>query len=120
VIALVRPSAAVLPDTIFGWLIQPAPEFDYNFVTTGAAGEDGMPSAPGYIGGGMTQRTKDVDRPVITIMVDDLTQALDRITAAGGTAVGEPAKVGDMGFAAYFRDCEGNLMGLWQSAAPAT
>jgi predicted enzyme related to lactoylglutathione lyase len=22
----------------------------------------------------------------------------------------------EMGFAAYFNDCEGNLMGLWQSA----
>jgi hypothetical protein len=27
--------------------------------------------------------------------------------------------VGDMGFAAYFTDCEGNLMGLWQSASPS-
>jgi predicted enzyme related to lactoylglutathione lyase len=24
--------------------------------------------------------------------------------------------VGDMGFAAYFNDSEGNLMGLWQNA----
>jgi predicted enzyme related to lactoylglutathione lyase len=24
--------------------------------------------------------------------------------------------VGEMGFAAYFTDCEGNLLGLWQSA----
>jgi hypothetical protein len=23
-----------------------------------------------------------------------------------------------MGFTAYFRDCEGNVMGLWQNAAP--
>ena len=25
--------------------------------------------------------------------------------------------VADMGFAAYFRDSEGNLMGFWQNAA---
>jgi predicted enzyme related to lactoylglutathione lyase len=24
--------------------------------------------------------------------------------------------VGDMGFAAYFRDTEGNVVGLWQTA----
>jgi predicted enzyme related to lactoylglutathione lyase len=29
--------------------------------------------------------------------------------------VREPEQVGDMGIAAYFRDSEGNLMGLWQS-----
>ena len=26
--------------------------------------------------------------------------------------------VGDMGWAAYFKDVEGNLMGLWQRASP--
>lgn len=101
---------------VFGWQIQPVPEFDYNFVDTGATGEDGLPSGPGYIGGGMAQRSKDIPVPVITIGVEDVQAALERITAAGGSAVGEPAAVGDMGFAAYFLDCEGNLMGLWQSA----
>ncbi|MEZ5236915.1 MAG: hypothetical protein R2749_30105 [Acidimicrobiales bacterium] len=38
---------------MFGWAIQPVPEFDYNFVQTGPAGQDGMASEPGYIGGGM-------------------------------------------------------------------
>ena len=34
----------------------------------------------------------------------------------GGSAAGEKMAVGEMGFAAYFRDSEGNLMGLWQNA----
>ena len=103
---------------VFGWKIQQVPEFDYNFVQTGATGEDGMPSAPGYIGGGMFQRSKDVDRPVITLAVDDMDAALERIRAAGGSPVGEPMQVGDMGIAGYFTDTEGNLMGLWQTASP--
>jgi predicted enzyme related to lactoylglutathione lyase len=101
---------------VFGWKIQPVPEFDYNFVQTGATAEGtGMPAEPGYIGGGMFQRQEPVTRPVITINVDDMTAALAAIAAHGGAAVGDPMPVGEMGVSAYFTDSEGNLMGLWQS-----
>ena len=100
---------------VFGWAIQPVPEFDYNFVQTGPAEESGAPSEPGYIGGGMFQRQEDIGRPIITIDVDDMTKALATIAEHGGAAVGEVQQVGDMGIAAYFTDSEGNLMGLWQS-----
>ena len=101
---------------VFGWTIQPMPELSYNFVQTGEHGEDGMPSGPGYIGGGMCDRSEMVPRPVITIAVADTAAALSKIEAAGGRQVGETMQVGDMGFSAYFTDSEGNLMGLWQSA----
>jgi predicted enzyme related to lactoylglutathione lyase len=100
---------------VFGWAIQPIPEFDYNFVQTGPIDDTGMPAEPGYIGGGMFQRQADIGRPVITIDVEDMTKALAAIAEHGGAAVGEPQEVGDMGIAAYFTDSEGNLMGLWQS-----
>jgi uncharacterized protein len=100
---------------VFGWQIQPVPDFDYNFVQTGTTTEQGMPTEPGYIGGGMMQRQEAVDRPVLTIDVDDVSAALESIAAHGGSAVGEPMPVGDMGIAGYFKDSEGNLMGLWQS-----
>lgn len=102
---------------VFGWLIQPMPELEYNFVQTGETGEDGMPTGNGYIGGGMFTRQSDIDRPVITLDVDDMQTALAKVAEHGGSAVGEPTAVGDMGFAGYFRDSEGNLMGLWQSAS---
>jgi len=100
---------------VFGWNIQPMPEFEYNFVQTGPTDENGMPTESSYIGGGMMQRQDDVDRPVITIDVDDMTKALAKIAESGGAALGDPMPVGDMGIAAYFKDSEGNLMGLWQS-----
>jgi uncharacterized protein len=100
---------------VFGWEIEPMPELEYNFVQTGPTEDTGMPTEPGYIGGGMFQRLEEVGRPVITIDVDDLTKALATIAEHGGAAVGEPQEVGDMGLAAYFTDSEGNLMGLWQS-----
>ena len=102
---------------VFGWNIQPMPEFEYNFVQTGPTEESGMPKEPGYIGGGMFQRQADIGRPIITIDVDDMTSALSTIKEHGGAAVGEPMQVGDMGIAAYFTDSEGNLMGLWQSSS---
>jgi predicted enzyme related to lactoylglutathione lyase len=100
---------------VFGWNIQPVPEFDYNFVQTGPVADSGMPTEAGYIGGGMFQRAKEVPTPVITIDVDDMTEALDAVAKHGGKAIGKPEAVGDMGIAAYFTDSEGNLMGLWQS-----
>jgi predicted enzyme related to lactoylglutathione lyase len=101
---------------VFDWQIQHVPEMDYNMVSTGPATDQGMPSEPGYIGGGMLQRQAPVTVPVITLQVDDIDAALVAVEKHGGAAVGEKLPVGDMGFAAYFNDCEGNLMGLWQTA----
>jgi predicted enzyme related to lactoylglutathione lyase len=101
---------------VFGWQIQPIPEMRYDIVSTGPVTDQGMPTEPGYVGGGMTQRGELVSRPVITIAVDDIDATLQKVSAGGGSAVGEKIQVGDMGYAAYFNDSEGNLMGLWQSA----
>jgi hypothetical protein len=101
---------------VFDWQIQPMPEMDYNMVSTGPTSDQGMPSEPGFIGGGMLQRQAPVTAPVITLQVDDIDAAVVAIEKHGGSAVGEKLAVGEMGFAAYFNDCEGNLMGLWQNA----
>ena len=101
---------------VFGWQIHSMPEMQYDMVSTGLVSDQGMPSEPGYVGGGMTQRGDIVSRPVITIQVDDVNDTLARVRSSGGSAVGEPIPVGDMGVAAYFQDSEGNLMGLWQNA----
>ena len=76
---------------------------------------DGFPTGVGYIGGGMLKRESPADRPVITIDVPDIDAALARIESLGGMTVLGRQDVGEMGWAAYFRDVEGNLMGLWQS-----
>ena len=44
------------------------------------------------------------------------TDALKQVNEAGGTTVSERQAVGDMGFTAYCRDSEGNLVGLWETA----
>lgn len=101
---------------VFDWQIQSMPEMNYNIVSTGPVSDEGMPSEPGYIGGGMMERQVPVNTPVITLQVDDIDATLVAVEKHGGNAVGEKLQVGEMGFAAYFNDSEGNLMGLWQNA----
>ena len=100
----------------FGWQIQHLPEMDYSMVMTGPSGDQG-PSEPGFINGGLMQRQDEYKAPNIVIDVDNIEDALKAVEAAGGSTVAERMAVGDMGFAAYFKDTEGNVMGLWESAS---
>ena len=100
----------------FGWEVSQMPEFDYTAAATGPAGEQG-PTEPGYINGGMFRRDGGpLSGPIITLDVENIEDTLAKIESLGGSGVGEKLPVGDMGFAAYFRDPEGNVMGLWQNA----
>src|SRR5674476_1346275 len=55
-------------------------------VATGPTGDQG-PSEPGYIGGGLTERTELLQGPVITVDVEDIDAALATIEQLGGKAV---------------------------------
>jgi uncharacterized protein len=99
----------------FGWQLMPMPEMGYTIVMSGPSGEQG-PSEPGFINGGMMQREDPFTAPNIVIDVDNLEDALKAVNEAGGSTVVERQPVGDMGFSAYFKDSEGNLIGLWETA----
>ena len=103
----------------FGWNLMEMPEMNYTMVSTGPVDEQQMPAEPGFINGGMFQRgtgNADVTRPVLTVDVPDIDAAWKTIESLGGERLGEKLPVGDMGFAAYFKDPEGNVLGLWQTA----
>lgn len=101
----------------FGWNVQEVPELQYTIVSTGPGDEQGFPSEPGFVNGGMSSReSASLQGPTITIEVESIDAALEKIEQLGGTkAVGRTA-VADMGFSAYFTDTEGNLVGLWENA----
>jgi predicted enzyme related to lactoylglutathione lyase len=104
----------------FDWTLQEIPELEYTGVVTGPTGEQGMPSEPGFINGGFFARGTDEPRgPVLVVDVPDIDAALQRVGELGGAVATAKMTVGDMGFAAYFRDTEGNVVGLWQTAAGA-
>ena len=101
---------------IFGWQLVEMPEMNYTLVMSGPSGDQG-PTEPGYIGGGMLSRQQAAtSSPVVVVEVDDIDETLERIGGMGGSTVVGRTPVGDMGFAAYFTDPEGNVMGLWETA----
>ncbi|MDZ5620631.1 VOC family protein [Nocardioides bizhenqiangii] len=101
---------------VFGWQLMHMPEMDYTMAMTGPSDPESGPSEPGFINGGLFQREEGFTGPVVVIDVPDIDAALASVEAAGGK-VGRPKEaVGDMGFAAYFSDTEGNLVGLWETA----
>ncbi|OJF14802.1 VOC family protein [Couchioplanes caeruleus] len=100
----------------FGWQLATMPEMSYTMVTTTPTDDTGGPGEPGGINGGMMARQGPITSPVIVIGVEDLDDSLARIEKLGGRVEIGREPVGDMGFAAYVRDTEGNLIGLWQSA----
>ncbi len=65
---------------------------------------------------GMLLRQSPVTAPVIVVEVKDIDAALPAIEKLGGTVNRGKEPVGEMGFAAYFTDPEGNVVGLWQTA----
>lgn len=64
----------------------------------------------------MLARQAPIKNPVITIEVASIDASLQQIEKLGGRVVRGKQPVGEMGFAAYFSDTEGNVLGLWQTA----
>ena len=110
------PRARRFYTTIFGWSASAVPGLGYTMVSTGAVDDQGMPVRPGCIGGGVVKRSKILQHPVVTIVVDDISVAEKAIKKNGGHVVDRKRPIGDgsMGYRAYFKDTEGNIVGLYQ------
>jgi uncharacterized protein len=99
----------------FGWEMNPLPEMEYTMVhTTETDKQTRMIKKPGAINGGMMKRSGKIKSPVITIVVKNMEESLKAVKANGGSIHQDKTAVGDMGFAAYIKDSEGNVMGLFQ------
>ena len=107
--------------TTFGWKMNEIPSMHYTQIGTVEAdmmGVRGTPKIPGAINGGMVERSDPVKSPIIYIRVKNIDEAAMSIEKNGGKIVKPKSPVGNFGFAAYFRDTEGNVVGLWQFANP--
>ena len=102
---------------IFDWQLVTMPEMGgYTLVMSGPSGDEG-PTEAGFINGGMLARDQAATKsPVIVVDVPSIDASLERIGSLGGRVVAPKTPVGDMGFAAYFSDPEGNVVGLWETA----
>jgi predicted enzyme related to lactoylglutathione lyase len=102
--------------SVFGWGLDDMEGMDYTIVRTVDVDEQQMPKEPGAINGGMMKRSSDTPAPVITINVDSVDDALKKVEAGGGSIVRPRQEIPGMGAFAYFKDTEGNTMGLWENA----
>lgn len=105
--------------TAFGWSMNEIPEMHNTQVGTVEAdmlGVRGKPKEPGAINGGMLERRDSVKSPVIYISVENIDETAATIEQNGGKVIQPRTPVGNFGFAAYFKDTEGNTVGLWQFA----
>jgi predicted enzyme related to lactoylglutathione lyase len=104
----------------FGWNLSPMQGMDYTIaLTTESDQQTGAPKEPGVINGALFQRSGNLKNPVITIDVDDIDAALAQVEQSGGSVVQGKDAVPGMGYYAYFKDTEGNILGLWQTDASA-
>jgi hypothetical protein len=104
--------------SVFGWQLQSMPMEggEYTIVmTTPVDPETQMPLEPGAINGGMMKRDERTPAPVITIDVEGIDDALKQIQAEGGSTVTPRTPIPGMGAFAYFKDPEGNVLGLWET-----
>ena len=102
--------------SVFGWEISSVPEMSYAMIKTTPTDATGMPAVTGSINGGMFRREGDLTSPVVTVDVEDIDATLETIKSLGGSTVSPRQEIGTLGGAAYFRDTEGNVVGLWQNA----
>jgi predicted enzyme related to lactoylglutathione lyase len=89
----------------FGWALDQWGPVEY-WTTAAGEGEG--------IGGALTRRSDDVPSLVFYIEVDDIDAALAAVESAGGSRVTERMPIPTVGWSAFFRDSEGNRVGLFQ------
>ena len=107
-------------ESAFGWKTQFLGEEmdDYILVTT--AETDVKPGAPaGAINGGLFPKKPDwpAQYPSVVIGVEDIRDAMKKISNAGGEVLGEPMEIPGIGEYVSFLDTEGNRNSMLQPAA---
>jgi len=104
----------------FGWQMQQLGQEmgEYVLATTVESGADGRPTRPGAINGGLFPKKPDwpAQHPSVVIAVDRIAEAMDKVRQAGGTVLGEPMEIPDVGRYVSFTDTEGNRVSMLQPA----
>jgi predicted enzyme related to lactoylglutathione lyase len=102
---------------LFGWNIQKTPMGDgsnYWVVSTVATNEQGMPSEPGAINGGIYPRPAPEARPINYVNVESVDEYQQKAESLGARVVLQKMPIPGMGYFAQVIDPEGNQFGLFQ------
>jgi predicted enzyme related to lactoylglutathione lyase len=110
-------------ESVFGWQTKPLGPEAGDFVLAvpiETEEETRMPKKRGAINGGFYKKTKPDEHIRLTILVDDIREAMKKVEAAGGKVLGggqkpgEPYELPGVGLFATFIDTEGNLATIYQ------
>ena len=102
--------------SVFDWQLQEMPDMQYTLVRTTPVDEKTQfPTEPGAINGGLMKRSDATPAPVLTVDVDSIDDSLKQVESAGGSTVTPRTEIPGMGAFAYFKDSEGNVLGLWET-----
>lgn len=105
----------------FGWKTQMlGPDMgDYVLVTTTETDKNGGPKKPGRINGGFFKKSADkpAQYPSVVVAVDDIKDAMKKVTNAGGKVLGEPMEILGYGQYVSFFDTEGNRVSMMEPTA---
>lgn len=100
--------------SVFGWKMQDLPGMDYAMADSVETDRNRQPI--GGTNGGILRRNPEyANATSITVTVKDADVAIQKVISAGGTLVREKRKFGNIGYVAYVKDTEGNVVGIWQS-----
>jgi predicted enzyme related to lactoylglutathione lyase len=112
-----RKRMAQFYESAFGWQTQLLEEDMGNYVLATTTETDAQgPTQPGAINGGFFPKKPDwpAQHPSIVIAVDDIKDAVKRVTEAGGKVLGEPLETPGVGHYVSFTDTEGNRVSMLQ------
>jgi uncharacterized protein len=102
----------------FGWHMEKLGQDMGYYVLAGTTetDENRMVKTPGAINGGFFPKKPDwpAQYPSVVIAVDDIKDALKKVTEAGGEVLGEPMEIPGVGLYVSFIDTEGNRVSMLQ------
>jgi predicted enzyme related to lactoylglutathione lyase len=105
-------------NTVFSWDTRAlGKEFgDYILAMTTDTEEGVGPKEPGAINGGFYPKKEDwpAQYPSVVIAVDDIEEAMKKVSKAGGEVLGEPMEIPGVGIYVSFFDTEGNRVSMIQ------
>lgn len=110
-----RERASKFYSEIFGWMLVPVPEFEYIHVRAAEIDSNNMVTEKGAINGGMFLRDEIAKNTMIVIGVNSIDETIEKILADGGKVVMPKMPIPNGSYARVM-DCEGNVIGLAESA----
>lgn len=106
---------------VFGWKPFEWEQFGYTSWQTGPVNEQMQATEPGFINGGCSKRDLQMPYPMFYMDVENIDETLEQIVKNGGAVVRGKTPLGEgasMGYLAWFKDSEGNVLGLSQYKKP--